>query len=104
MLGAVISCAEEMKRDVRRIADDPGIVTRGNGKDVSRRKNLLGAVSHPQAGFPRDHEADMLDLAEKRAGLGADVLGPSPARLVGGSTQQHSAHADDLELALRKSV
>ncbi len=55
---------------------------RRDGEDVARRELVLGAVAHPHGGPSGQHEAHVLDLAERLGGGGAHLLGPDPPRLV----------------------
>src|SRR3712207_1513689 len=91
---------EEVERDVRLVADDPTVVRRRRDvEDTAGREVEHLAPGHRGDGVARDDEADVLDLAEGRAGERADVRGPLPARLVRRAPDGEPADADDLEPA-----
>jgi hypothetical protein len=98
----VVVRTEKMQGDIRLVADHPAVVSRRDVEDVSLVQLGNGAVVHCSRRAPRDNDADMLNRAARRAGSGADMRRPSPARLVDRAADRHAAYPNNLELALLK--
>jgi hypothetical protein len=90
-----------MQRHVRLVPDDPAVVR--NRRDVERLSRTELEHTAIVEGRRRDaaeDEPDVLDLAACFADRRADVLGPSPARLVLRTPNGDSANPDGVEPAL----
>src|SRR5207253_3230749 len=93
--------AEEVKGDIRLVADDPTVVAGTDGEEIAGFHFVITAVVHPAGGGAGNDEADVLHFARTCAGRRSDVLGPFPARLVTRPADSHRTDFDDLELPLR---
>src|SRR5262245_41930782 len=96
----VALAAEDVKRDIGLLADDPAVVSGRNVEEVPRLHQPLSPVVHLGDGLPAEYESDMLHLARCGAYSRRNVLRPSPAGLVGGSTHRYRPHPVELEAAL----
>src|SRR5256712_3677766 len=92
--------AQKVQRHVRLVADDPGVVPRSDGEQVSRLERDLPAIVHDDHGASGHHEADVLHPAGRRPGDRLDVLRPFPSRLVAGAADDHVTEFHDLERSL----
>src|SRR3954471_15745054 len=88
----VVLAAHDVQRHVRLVADDPAVVSGRHVEELARRHHPLGPVVHRDRGPATEDEAHVLDVAGLLAARLADVLGPFPARLVGGAPEGHGAH------------
>src|SRR5436190_5037206 len=88
--GGVLLGAEDVNRDVRRVAHHPAVVARGDREDVSRPQDLVVPVAGHRD-LTREHDAEMLDPAAVLWRV-AHVLAPSPSRLLGRAAERHLAH------------
>src|SRR5262249_60706358 len=98
----IVLCAEEMERHVGNVAQHPRIVR--NGRDVEQvacPKLHDAPVLERRSRRPRKHEPHVLHVAPTLPDGGTDVLGPLPARVVGGPADGHPSDPHQLEPALR---
>src|SRR5262249_8873592 len=92
--------SEKMQRHVLLTSDHPTIVRAW--RDVEEGSGLQRvdfSALHCRSGPSRDHKADMLHAAERRAGHGAHVLRPFPTRLIGSAPYCHPSDVHYFELA-----
>src|SRR5712672_2915955 len=73
-------------------------------EDISRAHLGDGAAVHRGSRAARDDEADMLDLAARRARRLANMQRPFPAWFIGRAPNRHAAYPNNLELALLKGA
>src|SRR5215217_8719795 len=93
----VILAAHDVERYVRLVADHPAVMSRRHVEEVARLHDALLAVVHLHRRTAADHEPHVLDHAGARPRRLTDVLGPLPARLVGGAADRHRADRVELE-------
>jgi putative flavoprotein involved in K+ transport len=96
----VLLAAEDVERDVRRVADDPAVVAGRDVEEVARVHHSLGTVVHLRDRLAAEDEADVLDLAGGGADGRPDMLGPAPTRFVRRSTERRRPDAVDVEAPL----
>src|ERR1700716_4180646 len=100
LLGCIVLAAEDVQRDVRLVADDPAVVTRRYVEEIALAHHHLASVVHLGDRLSVQDEPDVLDLARTLAGRRADVLGPSPARLIRRAPERRRTDRIELEATL----
>src|SRR6266496_240043 len=94
--------AEERKRDVGLVADDPAVVPRRDVEDIAGTHLEHAAIVHRRGGAARDDHSHMLDLTRLLPEWRADMHRPFPSRLIGRAADGHAAYAHQLEAAERE--
>src|SRR3990170_1232370 len=84
------------------VADDPGVMAGGQGRNLARADLELRAVRHHDVDAAGGVVLEVGRLAPLRAGDGLDVLRPAPARLKRELAHDAAADVDDLGLPLLK--
>jgi len=87
----------EIDQHHRLVADDPGVVPRGQGRDVAGFAIQLGAVVHLDMQHAGDVVLQMRRLTTRRLGDWLHAGRPSPARLQGRTTDRRTADLDQFQ-------
>src|SRR5689334_14113746 len=80
VLLGVVARPEPVDDDDLGVADDPGVVAGGQGRDLARRGVELGAVGQLDPQGAGDVVLEVRGLAQVGARDRLDVVGPAPAR------------------------
>src|SRR5205085_420921 len=91
----------EVDDDRRLVADHPGIVARGQQRDVARLAIELGAIVHANAQHARDVILEVRRLAAARPGERLHRGRPAPARLEDGAPDRRAAGVRAVAVAVR---
>ena len=99
VLTSVVGSAHEVQRNVRLVSHHPTVVTGWNIKHVPGMQFEYASIIHRRGGTTCKHHAYMLHVTPGGTRRLADMLGPLPSRIVGGTTNRHVSDLDQLELA-----
>src|SRR5579885_176203 len=102
LLVSIVIRAQQVQRNVWRLAHHPAVVPRRNEKNIPRAKLVNRAVIHRRRRRARNHDSHVFHLATLGAGRSARVRRPFPTRLVRRPPQRHPADAHNLEPAFFK--
>src|SRR6266566_2801030 len=95
---------EKMQRHIRLIAYDPTVVARADVKQISGSHFVIPPVLHLAGGTTGPNHADLLHIAEWRAGRGSHVRRPFPSRFVTRAPNRHRSDLHYFEFSFFKSA
>ena len=75
----------EIQENAGFVANNPGVVARMDGGDIAWREVQFRPVGHDHMSSAGEHIHKVVNLAQIGAGCWLDIVGPAPARVIGGA-------------------